>query len=136
MLIIASREEKELLERLRRLGSQDTIPVSALNATIIKLKEQISQLEIDKAKKEEEFARGERELKHMVGLERKRQEVEVAQAKKEAELNIREQNLAADKKRFEETIEFNNRQFGKMEDYMKSMMTEILKRLPEIKVKM
>src|SRR5271169_867147 len=67
---------------------------------IKKLKEELETLKIEKGRKEEEFAKREREIEHKVGLERKRQEFEITQAKREALVGVREENLAAEKKRF------------------------------------
>jgi len=127
MIVIVSKEEKELIERLRKLE-----PITALSDQVLTLKRQIAELEINKGKQQETHAREERELRHMIGLEKKRQEVEMAQAKKETELTVREGNLAAEKKRFEEHLKFNTERFQSMETYLKSMMTDILARLPNV----
>lgn len=133
MIIVWSKDEQELVKRLRDLkvlGSADT--VSGLTAETVALKTQISTLEIDKSKREEANARQERELRHMIGLERERQKVETTQAKKEAELGVREQNLTADRKRFDEQLTFNTQRFEKMEEYLKSMLGQVLERLPNV----
>lgn len=64
--------------------------------------------------------------------QKKRQEVELAQAKRDTELTVREGNLAADTKRFEEQLKFNTERFTTMEKYLKEMMTDILGRLPNV----
>src|SRR4051812_46799163 len=127
MIVMVSKEEKELLERLRKLE-----PVSALSEQVLNLKREIAGLEISKSKQKEDHDRQERELRHMIGLEKKRQEVEIVQSKKDTELTVREGNLAAEKKRFEENLKFNTERFEKMEGYLKSMMTDILARLPNV----
>lgn len=137
MILIVSKEEKELVTRLRALGadiSGSLEKVSAYSAEVIALKKQIANLEIEKSQKEESFARQERELRHMIGLEKKRQEVEIEQARKETSLSVREGNLAADKKRFEEQLTFNTKRFETMEVYLKEMMQSILERLPNVNV--
>ena len=133
MILIASREEKELIQRLRTLGPLSD--VGPLSAEVLTLKRQIAELEINKAKIEEEHATRDRELRHMIGLEKKRQEVEIAQAKKDTELTVREGNLAAEKTRFEEQLKFNTERFSTMEKYLKDMLTDILKRLPNVSMK-
>lgn len=130
MILIASREEGELLKRLRELGP--LTETSALSAQVITLKKQIADLEINKSKITEEHERQDRELRHMIGLEKNRQEVELVQAKKDTELTVREGNLAAEKARFEEQFKFNTQRFETMEKYLKDMLTDILKRLPNI----
>jgi len=132
MIIIASKEEKELLERLRSLERDDAAKHAGLWKTASDLREQIETLKIEKARKEEQHAKEERELRHMIGLEKKRQEFEIDQARKETALKVREENLAADKKRFEDQMTFNTERFEKMEGYLKDMMKEILGRLPNI----
>ena len=133
MILIASREEKELIERLRTLGPLSD--VAPLSAQVLSLKQQIAQLQIDKSKIEEQHAKEERELRHMIGLEKKRQEVELVQAKKDTELTVREGNLAAEKARFEEQLKFNTQRFETMEKYLKDMLSDILKRLPNVSMK-
>jgi hypothetical protein len=131
MILIVSKEEKELIERLRRLE-----PVSSLSEQVLSLKRQIAELEIQKSKREEDHAKQERELRHMIGLEKKRQEVEIVQAKRDTELTVREGNLVADKKRFEENLKFNTERFEKMETYLKAMTADILARLPNVNLEL
>ena len=108
--------------------------VADLSSKVKELKEQVSALEIQKAKKEEEYARREREVEHKVGLERKRSEFEVTSAKREAVLSVREENLAADRKRFEEQIGFHEKRFTQEVGYLKELMTSIMQRLPDVTV--
>lgn len=137
MIVFVSKREKELVDRLRAL---EPIPEAArLTRQVIDLKRQVADLEIEKSKRQEEFEKAERELRHMVGLEQKRQmaereqaKVELAQASKAAELSVREENLKAERKRFEEQLEFNTQRFAQMEKYLKDMMSDILARLPNI----
>lgn len=131
MILIASKEEKDLLQRLRSLPTES---LSALTTDVVRLKQDIVKLEIEKAKKQEEHAREERELRHMIGLEKKRQEVEMEQAKRETTLSVREENLKAERARFEEQLKFNTQRFEQMERYLKEMVGEILSRLPTVTV--
>jgi hypothetical protein len=127
MILIASKEEKELIQRLRKLES----PIK-LSEELVALKKEIADLEIKKGRVEEQHAKEERELRHMIGLEKKRQEFEVKQAKEETGLKVREENLKAEKSRFEEQLKFNNERFEKMESYLKDMLKNILDRLPNV----
>lgn len=102
---------------------------------VTELKEQLETLRIEKARKEEEHAKREREIEHKVGLERKRQEFEIAQAKREATVSVREENLKADRARFEEQLKFHEDRFTKEVNYLKDMMSEMLKRLPTAEIK-
>jgi hypothetical protein len=132
MIIIASREEKELLQRLRTLDADDKS--GPLHAAVVALKKQISDLEIQKSQKQEEHDKQERELRHMIGLEKKRQEFEIQQAKSETSLKVREENLAADKERFANEMKFQNDRFTTEVKYLKDMIGEILGRLPTVTV--
>ena len=127
MILFLSREERELVDRLRRLEN-----ATDLTGKVAELKRQIVDLEIQKGKIEETHAREDRELRHMIGLEKKRQEVEIEQAKRETSLKVREENLVADRKRFEEQLAFNSKRYETMETYLKEMMADILARLPNI----
>lgn len=136
MILIASREEAELLKRLRSIQSNEPDTVTALSADVIRLKTQIATLEINRDKMKEDHDREDRELRHMIGLEKKRQEVEMAQATREAKLAVREENLANERKEFERQLAFNTERFQTMEKYMKDMFADVLGRLPNINVKM
>src|SRR4051812_27941249 len=70
--------------------------VTDLAKKVKELRQQVETLEIEKDRAEEDFERREREIEHKIGLERKRQEFEVAAAKREAVVSLREENLAAD----------------------------------------
>jgi hypothetical protein len=131
MIIIASKQERDLLQRLRRIGTSED-KEGALSAEIITLKRQINDLEISKSKKQEDFDKQERELRHMIGLEKKRQEFEIETAKKETAISVREENLKFEKQRFEEQLKFNTQRFETMEKYLKGMFSDVLARLPNV----
>lgn len=96
----------------------------------VKLRQEVETLKIEKARREEEFDRREREVEHKVGLERKRQEFEVDAAKREAVVSVREENLKADRKRFEEAMKAQSERLDDMKDLLKEMM----KRLPSANI--
>jgi hypothetical protein len=111
------------------------------NRTVETLKRQITDLEITKAKIVEDNAREKREVTHMVGLERKRQEFEAEQARKsietareEAILEVREENLKAERVAFEKSMDFQQKRFEKEVGYLKDLMGQILERLPTVNV--
>lgn len=130
--------DRDLLEEVRDLlagdGEKKTKAVQGYTEEVVTLKRQIADLQIEKSKKQEDFDRRERELTHMIGLEKKRQEVEVAQATTAATLAVREANLDADKKRFEQTIEGNKKSLEDGFGYMRGILTEVLGRLPTVTV--
>lgn len=105
-----------------------------LTGEVVRLKKDISDLEINKSKLQEGHDKQDRELRHMIGLEKKRQEVELVQGKKEAELSVREQGLVADQKRFADEMGFQRARFEQEVGYLKEMMKDILARLPNVNV--
>ena len=70
----------------------------------------------------------------MVGLERKRQEFEINQARRETPVAVREENLDADRKRFETQMAFTTERFASEVGYLKELMGEVLDRLPTVRV--
>lgn len=104
--------------------------VTDLAKKVKELRGQIETLEIEKARSEEDFERREREIEHKIGLERKRQEFEIEAAKREAVVTLREENLAADRKRFEDQMEFQGQRFTKEVGYLKEIIGQLAERLP------
>jgi len=135
MRLFLTREERDFLKKLtayQQIGPDALTTAAGLQAEVIALKTKITDLEIQRAQKQEEWDRGDRELRHMVGLERKRQETERELATREAVAKVREENLAADKTRFAEEMKFQRERFEKEVSYLKDMMGDILARLPNI----
>ena len=126
---VAKDEEARLRRRLS--GFRD---VESLQQKVLALKENVEDLEISKARKTEEFAKREREIEHKVGLEKKRQEFEIDQAKRETTVAIKEENLAADKERFEEQMKFHEERFKEEVGYLKKMVAQVLERLPSAEI--
>ena len=108
--------------------------MAQLNGQVVKLKEDLETLQIEKDRKDEGFDRKEREIEHKIGLERKRQEFEIKQAKREATVNIREENLSADRDRFESQMKFTEERFSKEVKYLKDMMDKMMERLPSAEI--
>lgn len=143
MLIIAG-QKKVVDDAIRRIVNELSADVAKdlrgirdmadLSGRVKELREQVEKLEVEKARKTEEFNRREREVEHKVGLERKRSTFEVESAKREAILSVREENLAADRERFEEQIRFHEDRFTKEVGYLKELMGQIMKRLPDINI--
>lgn len=103
-----------------------------LGGQVDTLKRELNDLKIEKSKQDEEFARREREVEHMVGLERKRAEFEKEAAKREATLSVREENLAADRKRFEDQLSFHETRFTEEVGYLKEMVGRVLEAIPNV----
>lgn len=136
-------EREELLAEIRglrtdlRAARQERDEAKArvrLEDEITGLKKQKVELEIKRDKITEDHEREKREVKHMVGLERKRQEFEIDQAKRETTVTVREENLAADRARFEEQMKFTTERFQAEVGYLKDLMGEVLDRLPTVTV--
>jgi hypothetical protein len=105
------------------------------------LKQEIEDLKIGKARLIEDNERREREVLHMVGLERKRQEFEAEEAKKgietakkDAVLAVREENLKTEKDAFDKQMKFQKDAFDKEVGYLQNLMGQILERLPTVTV--
>lgn len=107
-----------------------------LTETVQDLKTQIADLEIKQAGIVEKHAREKRETEHMVGLQRRRGEFETEAAKREAVLEVREENLSAQQEQFESQMKFREERFDGEVEYLKSLMSQILKRLPTIGVEL
>lgn len=103
-----------------------------LSDQVATLKTQIADLEINKSKLTEKHDREKREVEHMVGLEKKRQEFEISSAKRDATLSVREENLKAERERFEERMDFQSKQFDGQVQYLQKLMGKILERLPTV----
>lgn len=101
---------------------------------IISLKKQVIDLEINRDKKQEGFDRRERELTHMIGLEKKRQEFEIKQSVENARLAVREENLKAERDQFSKEINFKESQLMTQIDYLQDLMKAILERLPTVTI--
>ena len=114
------------------LGKIQTI--SDLNTKVTDLQVSLVELEIQKDRKDEEFAKKEREIEHKVGLERTRQKFEVENSKREATVTVREENLTADRNRFEEQMKFQQDRFTEEVKYLKDMVGQVLKRLPSAQI--
>lgn len=110
--------------------------VVALTDEVVKLKTEISDLEINKSKLTEAHEREKREVQHFVGLEKKRQEVELDQAKREATLKVREENLAADKQRFDDHVKFVEERMDRHIADIKDLLEQVMTRIPTVTVDM
>src|ERR1044072_7838961 len=109
MIIIRNTEEKELVQAFRNfVGEED---YTKKFQEVLNLQKQVEELKISKSRIVEDNAKQERELRHMIGLEKKRQEFEIEEAKRRTALEVREENLKADQKRFEEHLKFNTDRF-------------------------
>lgn len=101
---------------------------------VAKLKEQIATLKVEKSRIDEEHAREKREVEHATGLLRKQADWERTKAVDEAKLKVREENLTAERKRFEEQIEFHKEQIKTEVDRLEKLLSGLMERLPTVTV--
>ncbi len=106
--------------------------VADLEATETALRKQISSLEIDKAKKIEEFERREREVKHDTGLLRKQVEHDTKMAIERAKLEVEQGNLKTEREAFVKEMKFREERWTQEQKYLKDLMGQILERLPNV----
>ena len=120
--------EKEALDKARILTDD-----------LYRLQEQLETLKIEKLRIVEENERDAREIMHKVGLERKTQEFEAEQhmeeievAKREALVEVREDNLSSEREAFEKQMSFITERFTQETDYLREIMDSIMQRLPDV----
>jgi hypothetical protein len=90
------------------------------------LQRQITTLQIEKDKLTEDNDRKIRETTHKVGLLKLEQEQEVANARRQTELEVREGNLAAERKTFEDQMTFRSQHFEREMGRFDSILTKLL----------
>lgn len=116
------KEVRALTSEKEELGQE-----AKLTRQINDLKKEKVDLEIEAAKKQEAFDREKREVEHMVGLERKKSEFETDSARRLAELQVREQNLNAERKLFEERMEALTGGLKSQIDYLQdNLVTQLM----------
>jgi hypothetical protein len=140
---LAESREKELLEEIRALrkelktaqrNAEDATARLSLEDQLVELKKKIVDKQIEQDRLTERHEREKRDVEHMVGLEKKRQEFEIDQAKRETMVAVREENLQADKDRFAEQLKFHEERFTTEVGYLKELMGSVLDRLPTVTV--
>lgn len=108
-----------------RSERDQTAQLKALNA-------EIEQAKMEKARIDEEHKRRIRETEHKVGLLKVQQDHEVANARRETELAVREENLAAEKQRFADEMTFQREHLQREVDRIDGILGKVLERLPNI----
>jgi hypothetical protein len=101
---------------------------------VSELEQEITKLTIEKDRKQEEWDRREREIEHKVGLEQKRQEFEISQAKRDTQVTVREENLAADKERFKAEMDFQRKRLEEEVASLRTLVGQMLERLPSAEI--
>jgi DNA repair exonuclease SbcCD ATPase subunit len=138
-----TEEIRGLAREIAKLqGEKDNLEgIRSLSDEVLYLKESIEDLKIKELRLREEQEKEKRETRHMVGLERKRQEFEAEQhiqeidlAKQEAVLVVREENLDSEREAFEKQMEFITDRLTSETGYLREIMESILGRLPDVSV--
>jgi DNA anti-recombination protein RmuC len=123
-------EIKALREEKRAVGRS-----ADLQTEINDLTKRLTDLQITEDRVSEERDRERREVEHMVGLERRRQEFEVEQAKRETQVELREAALTEQRKRFEEQMKFIENRLADEVKYLKDdIIKALLKAMPTFRV--
>lgn len=104
-----------------------------LEKEISTLKRELTAKQIEFDRELEKWDREKREVEHMVGLQRKRSEFDAEAAGREAKLAVREENLAAQEKRFEEHVAFIEKRFDQQFGSLEKLTGQILERMPTTK---
>lgn len=108
---------------------------------VIELQKQVAVLNNVQESIKEGYARKEREIEHKVGL--LRTEIEAGDAQREAayglrvqeaKLAAREEGLKERERAFVERMDFMTKRFTEEVGYLKNMVSEVLKRLPDAAV--
>jgi DNA repair exonuclease SbcCD ATPase subunit len=99
-----------------------------------RLRDQIAELKRERANLTEDNARKIRETEHKTGLLKTKQEQDLAHARRQTELEVREANLQADKDRFRAEMDFQREQLQKQIGSTEDILKAVLDRLPAIDV--
>lgn len=140
-VIGGSTLERSLLRILESLDQKRNEAVDKiknyldLSAEVSRLEDDLGRLKIEKSQIEEKYARREREIEHKLGLERQRQEQELKLKEREVTVKVREENLTADKKRFEEQMKFMTDRMVTENNQLQGMIKPLLEALPKMTIK-
>lgn len=117
------------------IGQRDSLKEETkLQGTIKQLRAEVEKLTIESERIEEEQERKEREVRHEVGLLRKQVTAEQEIAVNAAKLEVREENLQADRDRFENQMKFTTERFEREVNYLREIAGQLMERLPLIAV--
>ena len=105
-------------------------------AQLTQLKRDVEDLKLEKARLVEDNDRKIRETEHKVGLLKIKQDHDVGNARRETKLEVREENLAADKQRFADEMTFQRKHLQGEVNRIESILSKILDRLPTIEVEL
>lgn len=129
-------------EQLTRKFAKVEVQLAALREErdstreVSNLKREITKLTIDRDRIKEDGDRQVREAEHQAGLLLTGQEQETANVRRETMLEVREGNLAAERKRFEENMKFRDDQVRGEMSRLQEMTQSLLDLVPKISVEL
>lgn len=131
-----TEEIRTLSKRVASLkGERDNVNEElGLSTRITALEREKTAKEIELDRVKEEHAREKRDIEHMVGLHKSRVTQEIELAKREQTITVREENLKADRDRFEDQMKFMQKRMETELERLNKLTSEILTRLPTVKV--
>jgi len=131
-----TKEIRELSKRVAALkGERDQASEElGLSTRIVSLEREKTAKEIELDRVKEQHEREKRDIEHMVGLHKDRVKQEIELAKREQTITVREENLKADRERFEEQMKFMQKRMETELERLNGLTSEILERLPKFNV--
>ena len=130
---IQAAVEKAFLIVLEK-AEGDVLDAVQLTGTVEALKWQVSDLEIQRDKKQEGFDRKEREIEHSLGLHKAQVEWEVEEASSRARLEVEQANLQTERDAFKKEMEFMQGRFEEEVKYQRGLLEKMMKRLPTAEI--
>jgi hypothetical protein len=103
-------------------------------AELLTLREDVERLKLEKARLVEDNDRKIRETEHKTGLLKIKQDHDVEHARRMAQVEVREQNLDADRKRFQAEMDFQRKHMQREVDRFDGIAKALMERLPTIEV--
>jgi chromosome segregation ATPase len=128
-----AEEIRKLTKRVADLkGERDQVSEElGLSARIAGLEREKTAKEIELDRVKEQHEREKRDIEHMIGLHKDRVKQEIELAKREQTITVREENLKADRERFEEQMKFMQKRMETELERLNGLTSEILERLPK-----
>jgi len=102
----------------------------------VALRRDVERLKLEKDRLTEDNARKIRETEHRVGLLKTKQDHDVENARRETRLEVREENLKADKERFRAEMDFQREHLQREVSRVEDILSKVLERLPTIDVEL
>ncbi len=130
---IQAAVEKAFVVALETAG-EGVLEAISLNAEVGKLVRQVTNLEIQRDKKQEDFDRKEREIEHSLGLHKAQVEWEVEEASARAKLDVEQENLELERAAFTKQMEFMQGRFEEEVKYQRELLEKMMKRLPTAEI--